>query len=151
MSDPLQVGAAIVGCLNVGLGLSTALGTLVTETGNADSTAVGLRDKVQELNDLLKNVRRTYDSNRSRITGPLDKYEDGIWKTIKASLERCERTLRPFEKEVTKLTDQQGPAWLRKPKFALKIQRFDPTISRFERGIHTHLIAMQINFWNLQV
>lgn len=151
MSDPFQVGAAILGCLDVGLRLYTALGTLATETGNADSTAAELRDKVEELNELLKSVRKTYDSNLSRITDPLDKYEEDIWKMIKASLGRCERTLRPFEKEVIKLVDQQGSGWLRRPRFALRIQRFDPTISRFERGIHTHLIAMQINFCNLQV
>lgn len=151
MSDPFQVAAAVGGCLDVGLRLYTALGTLVTEAGNADSTATELRNKIEELKELLESIQETYDRKQSRMTVALDPDEARIWKTIKASLERCETTLISFDEEVTRLVRRSGPAWSQRVKFALNIQRFDPTMSRLERGIQIYLMALHIKFWSLQV
>lgn len=151
MFDPFQVGAAVVGCLDVTVRLYTTLGTLATEAGNADSTTIGLCNKVKELKELLESVQDTYNTNQSHESDAVGQDEARIWERIKASLERCEDTLGSFEEEVTKIINQNGSGWARKLKFALNFQRFDPTMSRLESGIQIHIMAMQLKFWSLQV
>ena len=105
MSDPFQVVAAVGGCVDVGIRLYTALGTLAKETSSADSTVAAIRNKVTELTELLKSVQKTY---KLRINTGLDDHEVDIWKTIRACLERCEATLRRYEEEVTGLMDPRS-------------------------------------------
>lgn len=148
MSDPFQVAAAVGGCIDIGLKFYNTIAVLVKEAKLAHTTATALANKVQTLNSTLEQVKEICDLE----TASGDENVQNIGRAISESIKSCKSTLETYAAEVDQLrAKQSGPSLWQRTIQALKIQQADSTMSRFESGIQTHLLAIQLNISTLQM
>ncbi|KAH0536663.1 hypothetical protein FGG08_006489 [Glutinoglossum americanum] len=149
MADPSQVIDAAVGCVAVCCRVYSALDRFASDAENADTTAADLRSRVGQLRDMASSVKLSLDS-RLRQGRPLQGEEPRHLALMKASVDRAHQTLKRFEGELGGGHGDVRFRVLRQTLLAIRLQRIDMVVERFNQNLQMHIRTITIHFLCLQ-
>lgn len=144
MADPFAIAASAITVAEFLFKTYETLSKFVRDAKNSDSTAAEVRLKVQQLRAVVLSIKGALLYRTTHVaTRPPGKEEVLIWFRIRAALEGCQQNLKRFEEELKGLHGRTQVEWLRKALLQLRLQQKDPTITRFERSMDTHIQVLQ--------